>query len=63
MNCPDCNEEYKCPCASCKPGNGSKWEYVRDSEYQKCPGCNVSKHLEEWFEIQMRQYENEKDRS
>jgi hypothetical protein len=62
MNCPKCLIDLNCGCESCKihsPNKPNKMIRTKD-EYEKCPGCGLEKHIEEWFAEEGRQYDKRK---
>jgi hypothetical protein len=62
MNCPKCNTEYKCPCRPCVERLGPSSWVTFDDDTMACP-CGLRLHGNEWFEEELRQYQQAKEPS
>ena len=63
MKCPNCNNDYQCPCVTCTKQNPDKlpWNFVSDEE-QSCPKCGLTKNSNAWMDIEWEQMkEKEKE--
>ena len=61
MICPDCKNPYKCGCKSCveREPNLIHSKVISDDEIA-CGYCNKTMSDNEWFEEEMRQYDESK---
>lgn len=57
MNCPQCNNEYQCPCPTCTKAQPNKkpWHFLECGELQMCPECGLTKNSNEWLDIEWQQ--------
>ncbi len=61
MKCPQCGNEYVCPCKSCRNREPDKVPWiVIEVELESCPQCLLTKHVDEWMDIEYEQYEKTK---
>lgn len=67
MNCPNCGQEYFCPCDSCKEHSPHKQpkmirvNYVDGDNWdEQCPKCGLTKSVHWWFELQGEYYQKRK---
>lgn len=50
MFCPNCGQEQRCPCDSCKKQHGKTdvWVWQEDEETISCCGCGLTVHADWW---------------
>lgn len=65
MNCPDCRNDYQCPCPTCTKANPDRkpWAFHEDGYTQSCSKCGLTKGGDAWMDIewnQMKEKENGK---
>lgn len=63
MNCPNCGQQYYCPCTSCfvrHPAGAKVWIWHEDGFTESCPTCGLRKSFDEWLTIEWEQYKKEK---
>lgn len=63
MNCPKCNHEQTCPCASCQGRNPTEKPWVWVNEHTiSCAQCGLTESEDYWADLEFEQYEKERDK-
>jgi hypothetical protein len=61
MKCPQCGQPYACPCKNCANGH-SKGKVIwiqYDDDSEECPKCGLRKHIDGWFDEELKQLKQE----
>lgn len=62
MKCPQCDNDYVCPCEHCRKRHPEliPWigaEKTNGSYEETCPKCGLTKDANEWMDIEWEQME------
>lgn len=61
MKCPECANEYVCPCTHCVERFPDKIPWIKTNiteiTYDEtCPKCGIIKDVHDWMDIEYEQY-------
>lgn len=63
MKCPQCDNEYVCPCPACREREPHLIPWIGEQDNQSCSRCGLTKSLDEWFDVEWEQYKQRNNES